>query len=473
MAKLSPTEKNVLKFLGGVDYLPNMPEVPFTSVELGKSGIVVEYPSKNRTITKKFHKQFEDFMKLYFNNILGLGSGGVRNTSGSVYVLLTPSGSAKKMGVIPTKIQEKGTTIVFNQVLEKNKTFKEEQDILGDAETKKKLLDCFGNQWKGRLEDWTWSYFQQQQEFFGEYKNSKWSPFVYNGQSFTKFFKDLVKKVKTGNQEPLKALGTYETWNPSDIWAAYDMPKIKTEIDANLKPTIKLVELNNLLIKLFKDKRLVGLSLKKVLYGQDAKLKFVNTDTSKMKLGDIEDYKISDIKFQIDNIFTGETVTTYIKYGNNDYAVNINNPSKSKGTNLSFNTHIKATPAAQGGQAPVALVEKLLRRKSGSTATYINDWHKFPQDANAFFTESKKYEKMYDVVKKYFNKPKSYEEFKIYIGKFYADDKKKFIGMAKLMHLHFFYDAINNYATNAEFWTDLLYLGMKVGERFAPHAKIS
>ena len=41
------------------------------------------------------------------------------------------------------------------------------------------------------------------------------------------------------------------------------------------------------------------------------------------------------------------------------------------------------------------------------------------------------------------------------------------------MQLHFFYDAIDNYGRDVEFWTDLLYLGMKVGKRFAPHAKIS
>ena len=50
---------------------------------------------------------------------------------------------------------------------------------------------------------------------------------------------------------------------------------------------------------------------------------------------------------------------------------------------------------------------------------------------------------------------------------------KKFIAQSKLMQLHFFHDALKNYASDKEFWTDLLYLGLKVGERFAPHAKIS
>ena len=80
---------------------------------------------------------------------------------------------------------------------------------------------------------------------------------------------------------------------------------------------------------------------------------------------------------------------------------------------------------------------------------------------------------MYNVVKKHIDKPLDWDAFKLFIGKMYVDDKKIFVARAKLMHLHFFYDAINNYGSNSEFWTDLLYLGMKVGERFAPHAKIS
>ena len=48
-----------------------------------------------------------------------------------------------------------------------------------------------------------------------------------------------------------------------------------------------------------------------------------------------------------------------------------------------------------------------------------------------------------------------------------------------LMQLTFWYDAINKFGSNtkksAEFWTDMLYFGMKVTMKgqFAPHAKIS
>ena len=59
-------------------------------------------------------------------------------------------------------------------------------------------------------------------------------------------------------------------------------------------------------------------------------------------------WKAKDIKFDIDNIFDGEKVTTYVKYGRgNAYSVNITKANN----NLGFNTAIKKTPAAQSRQA--------------------------------------------------------------------------------------------------------------------------
>ena len=52
-------------------------------------------------------------------------------------------------------------------------------------------------------------------------------------------------------------------------------------------------------------------------------------------------------------------------------------------------------------------------------------------------------------------------------------DKTPYVAMSKLMHLNFFYDAFNIFGTEPEFYTDLLHLGLKVGPKFAPHAKIS
>ena len=477
MAKLSPTGQNVYKFINSLESLPDVPEVKILDLNWGPAGLHVDYSKTNKTIEKKFMKSFVAFMKENFNGLYGIsGDRGVKTAGDKVRVTLRSSADGKmRKGVIPTAIQEEGSTIIFNQVLDGNKDFKDEESILADKDTRDLLEVCFkqkGN-WVSRLEDWTWTYWQQQHELFKKYKNPDWSPFVYgkDKEDFVTFFTKLIREVKSNGV----SVGSYPTWNPSDVWAAYKVDKVKEDIEKAMEKGKTLGELNGTLIRLFKEEKLVGISLKKVLYGQDANLKLVNIDTATMRLGEVDAYGMPQIKLQIGNIFEGETVTTYIKFGNNDdFAVNINNPKKDRGSNLTFNTHIKKTPAAQGGQAPVAEVEKLLK-SNGSKTTFVNDWHNYPLDEDTFMTKEnqKEYKKMYKLVSETYKGPKpKYEKWQEFISNLYQTNKP-FIATAKLMHLHFFYDAINNYGRDAEFWTDLLYAGMKMGKRYAPHAKIS
>ena len=477
MAKLAATDKSLLKFLGSMEVVPEVPEVQILDASIGASGISVEYSQTNQAIDKKFKNAFADYMKENFNGlyaIAGKPPPGVKTIS--TRVILKSGGGKIKQGVIPTPIQEEGSTIIFNRVLESNKRFPNEESILADPETKNRLEVCFkqkGN-WVSRLEDWTWTYYQQQEEFFRKYQDANWSPFVYKDDNFVDWFRTLIKEIKDNGV----SVGKYETWNPSDVWAAYRMQDVKADLDEALGENKTLAELNSTLIEMFKKKRLVGISLKKVLYGKDANLKLVNIDTSTMKFGDVSSYGMPEIKLQIGAIFEGETVTTYVKFGNdNAYSININSPKKDRGSNLTFNTHIKKTPAAQGGQAPVAEVQKLLKAK-GSKASFINEWQKFPVECDnkqktGFWDKSDEWEKKYNIVSSFYKGPTpKYEVWKKFITKFYADGKP-FIAVSKLMHLSFFYDAIDNFGRNPEFWTDLLYAGMKVGKRYAPHAKIS
>ena len=477
MAKLSPTGQNVYKFINSLESLPDVPEVKILDLNWGPAGLHVDYSKTNKTIEKKFMKSFVAFMKENFNGLYGIsGDRGVKTAGDKVRVTLRSSADGKmRKGVIPTAIQEEGSTIIFNQVLDGNKDFKDEESILADKDTRDLLEVCFkqkGN-WVSRLEDWTWTYWQQQHELFKKYKNPDWSPFVYgkDKEDFVTFFTKLIREVKSNGV----SVGSYPTWNPSDVWAAYKVDKVKEDIEKAMEKGKTLGELNGTLIRLFKEEKLVGISLKKVLYGQDANLKLVNIDTATMRLGEVDAYGMPQIKLQIGNIFEGETVTTYIKFGNNDdFAVNINNPKKDRGSNLTFNTHIKKTPAAQGGQAPVAEVEKLLK-SNGSKTTFVNDWHNYPLDEDTFMSKEnqKEYKKMYKLVSETYKGPKpKYEKWQEFISNLYQTNKP-FIATAKLMHLHFFYDAINNYGRKVEFWTDLLYAGMKMGKRYAPHAKIS
>ena len=376
--------------------------------------------------------------------------------------------------VINTEVQEKGTTIILNQVLHKNKKYTKPADIMKDKDTATKLRECFKGYDDDRIEDWTHSYYEQQKEFLKKFQSSQWDVFRYDNQTFVKFFETHIRnKTVANNLKPLDLVKKYTEWNPADIWAVYQMNKVKQKIDENITPkTSNVAELNNLLINLFKERKLVGLSLKKIAPKQSATLKFVNITPGNMKLAKIEKYKMADIEFVVDNIFEGEAIAQTVKFDNGEYKIDIGHAgSRSAAGNLNFNTAIKATPGARGGQAPVAMVLKLLKSKGGTGITFVNDHNKYPKSGEEFIEESSTFEDYYKVVKPYFKKTQKYSQFEKYIENLYKN--KKFIAQTKLMELHFFHDALKNYSNNPEFWTDLLYLGMKVGEEFAPHAKIS
>lgn len=383
-------------------------------------------------------------------------------------------------GVIPTAIQESGTTIIFNQVLRHNTEYKDKDAIMKHPDTSKSLRRVFGS-YEDRLIDWTHTYFEQQQAFLSKYKSVKWDEFEYEGDNFVKFF----KKVASGINEkfkPLKPAGTYETWNPSDIWAVYDKPKVQKEIKEELgkKKNMKsLIELNALLTNLFVKNQLVGISLKKISPDRTFKkgsvtIKLVNLDTTNLKIAQIEKYKKSDIFFEINNIFTDKVITNTVKYGvAADYKLLvIKAGSRSSSTNLSFNTSIKATPGAQGGQAPVKYVLEAM----GNT-TFTNDNKFYPKSCSEFtsnsskYTIEKHYKLWYNFLKPYFKQPKDFDHFRNYMYDLFKTEP--FIAQSKLMTLHFFYETLRIHNTDPEFWTDVLYLGLKVGDRFAPHSKIS
>ena len=110
---------------------------------------------------------------------------------------------------------------------------------------------------------------------------------------------------------------------------------------------------------------------------------------------------------------------------------------------------------------------------------FSKDVGDYPQSATEFAAEAKGYETMYEFITKK-QKAKTWTQFQLYMGGFYGNGNKgKQVAIVRCMLITFWYAALKNYSTNnqksAEFWTDLLYTGMKIkpGREFAPHAKIS
>ena len=390
------------------------------------------------------------------------------------YLYLEPQNiSGKGKGTVPAPIHERGTAVVFTRALSSKKPFKTEDDLIKDAQMQKELKKIFGAKYEHRLSDWLHSFYEQQRAALIEYSGPQWEEFVYGNGSFVDFFVKHMDKLHR-DLEPEVKVGRYEKWNPSDIWAVKrgNMEEIKTMLKKEIGKQTVLVELNAILINLMEDNDLVGISLKKIDAKSSGKIKLFNVDTSdKLKAlksyAHIELYDMSDISFEPDNILILKSVTTYIRIGpGGKYFIDITRSGK----NLSFNSQIRGT-AAQGGQAPIDLVVKML---NGNTFDKNNSV--YPQDVDSFEKKVGDYKEMYKVVSKYASSQSQklkFDDWKERLVNLYDKDSRNAI--VTLMQLSFWNDALLKHAKDPEFWTDLLYYGMKVTSKgmFAPHAKIS
>ncbi len=378
-------------------------------------------------------------------------------------------------GTVPPKVHERGTAIVFTRALHRKKPFKSEDDLQNDVDITKELKAAFGTKWEHRRKDWTHSFYEQQQAALKEYSQPSWAEFEYGNESFVKFFEKHIKKLHR-DLDPKVPVQRYERWNPSDIWAVKTgkMDEIKDHLKKQMSPVTLLSEVNGILIELMENNDLVGISLKKIDKKASGNIKLYNVDTSSAlkaldSYANLEKFDIKDIHFEPDNILTLKSVTTYIRIGpGSKYYVDLTRSGKG----VSFNSQIKGT-AAQGGQAPIDLVLKLVKAKEFDKS---NSSSKYPQDGDAFDKAASKWKKIYTLVSKYASSPSQkmkFEKWQEQMLVLYVKDKRNAI--VTLMQLAFWYDALTQFDKNVEFWTDLLYYGMKVTSRgmFAPHAKIS
>lgn len=483
-SKLTKTEQNQIRKEFGSSFL----------MTIAAGNIIPPKSFQARTVNFEYSKndknnlsEFSDYMSSIFEVPATFNSSTLKlEIQGSQKITINfkekkdPQESRKQT---PTQYQEKGTTDVFNRVLDENKRYASVEDMKKDKKLMNDLRDTFSGKTakknvgdhRDKIDDWMNTFFTQQDLFFiQKYSPSIWSKFEYHNKDWVAFWSDFIKKVKTSEGKPV---GDYTTWNPSDIWAVKNKKECNDAIDAAFKADEgdpKLSELNNLLIRMMTNKQLVGISLKKI-DGSGAKLEEKNLDDKSRKISEVIELKDKDIVLQLDNIVQQEKVTTYIKYAAT-HTMNINLGDKKKFGNLSFNTQIKGT-AAQGGQAPVKDVLKLLHGR-GSSKRFNNDNKSYPQKLSDYQKDANSWEIRYIDVKTSSNNVSwpTWNHFNDYIEDLYRG-KKAPIAVAKLMQIDFYYDVFKNYLNNkqeyADFWIALLHLGMKVGKKFAPHAKIS
>lgn len=436
-------------------------------------GVELIFEKKLTATQQKKLKQ--DVLQMLNDNFFGSYEIGDIKYDGFESVLKLKVEQGGVAGPVPTAIQEAGSAFILTQVLKNNKKFASAADIMNDNDTKKGLEKIFKAPYDKSVNEWIHSYFEHQKAFFKKFQPAQWDVFEHGGQDLMEFVKEqcqIVKEVTASGK--LKDVGKYETWNPADIWAVKDKSQVKKQIDDAIQKdgTATLKELNNVLLNLMKDNKLIGLSLKKIDPKEKANFVYVNKDPKKIEFAQVEEVKMSDITIEIktEETVDGMSQGGYVLFGK--YTINVIRTPGSGFSNLKYESVIKGS-GGRGGAAPVDLVATMLKSKIPGH-TYVNRHQDYPETADDFKDDKRNYERMYNSLKTNINGTKNYAEFRSRILKMYRSDnsKSRAVAQSKLMQLHFFSDVLSN-KKDAEFWTDLLYLSLKVGKRFAPHGKLA
>ena len=321
-----------------------------------------------------------------------------------------------------TRMQELGSAWVFKRAIQDNAVWSSWEQIKEDNDTYdeiKKIWNKVGGvMWDDAADDpWMESFYKQQEELLDKIGQPKFTEFTRDGSQDGSPYR-LPDSKKSGPtfmewiEEYLKdefKIGNKDNWNPADIWLIQDEEKYKKLIVKETSTTIKtkgsmkanLSQLNKVFRKLFRDRKIMGISLKKI--GKTATYVEVNVtqeyfkklETSRMQLVGVRCYlgtKRINIKKDTNKksptfnkmivdtiaearairkglgttgyptIETQDTVLTIEDKENNvSYTVQIKNTSTTKMDNLKFEPTEKRKSTARMGKATREFVFDIMK----------------------------------------------------------------------------------------------------------------
>jgi hypothetical protein len=375
--------------------------------------------------------------------------------------------------------QEKASVWIFNKVVrntDKNKVYTTVEGIKNDKDYGE-LKKIFG----GDIPyDWLQSYLKQQEKIFDIYASPEWDVFEYQGSgTFRNFIEAKVKSL---------GITKIAGWSPVDIWLVKDKQKVEDEINQHIGKNgttggQTIDQLNDILRQLFKEKRVVGISLKKVS-GEKAIFEQVN-----IRIGNERTLRRakkqyttpkSETKLKLDLSLKnkgGEIVpsteelkiTLGAKY---NFQIKSNGGS-SDFYNLKFEGTIPQSSSARGGKAQVDKVIDLLKSNG---LDFENKYQNYPKNLEKFNEEKDKYVKMFEKIKtSCTTNIRTKDDFISNFQDLFSSSKQNMhLANSKLMQLDFIYQVLKLKPNQKyeEFWTDMFWLSVRKGPKFGPHGKL-
>jgi len=373
-----------------------------------------------------------------------------------------------------TEMQEKTSAWIFDQALNHNVKYKSPDEIYDDKKFKKEIIGTPSKKgiYPYVTSEWIDSFYKQQKKFLDEFSNAKFKEFSVKGG-----FMDFVSKLVTQKY----GIGKKDAWDPADVWCVQNEQQVVKIIKDAIENTNDIEVLNTILRTLFKERKVVGISLKLVDKRVDkARYQEVNIQEGILfTSGRHPTFTITNIRCDFllrdDNTFkaANATITFLVKYTKEiiKYTVTIRTSGRTyRPGNLIFEFQ-EPGGSAQIGKAPVELVYEAAKRNK---MDFKNIWQDYPSTTPMFVEEENKYKEMFDVVnKKVETNIKTSDEFARNILKQIADPDNYGTANSKLMQLKFLYEMTKLTEKKTEkFITDLFFLAEKRGSGFGPFGKL-
>lgn len=367
-----------------------------------------------------------------------------------------------------TRMQELGSAWIFRRVLNDNVSYSKPEDIIRDKKYNElvKIYPAINQTWVN-------NYFKQQKTMFREFRQSTFKEFNREG-GFMDFISDLVRtKFKISKKD---------SWDPADIWLIKNESKVTQDIkdSMNKKGMASIAELNALMRTMYKQRRLVGVSLK-LISGKDAKYEEVNIDESLFP--DVKDYNfnITSMACKLglksnDEMESQDTRIVVEAIENNkktEYDFQIKPNTTSRYANLKFEPTAKGAAAARLGKVPLNKLDVLLKDYD---IDFENKHQDYPMDQEQFNSkESILYIKQaYKKLKKEnvnMGDIKNVDDLTTNLRVVFG--KKPFIANSKLMQINFLFHVLSlKKEKRDDLFTDMTFLAQKKGREFGPFGKL-
>ena len=312
-----------------------------------------------------------------------------------------------------TAMQELASAWVFKRSIQDNVRFQNVGSLFKDKITYDEIVNIWIKASKGKIKnkeeaelslmegDWVDNFYKQNDTLLKKIGDPNFTVFTRGAtRGFMSGWYDQSDTFMDWVGDYVKnefKIAKKDNWDPADIWViSGDERQYISEIKDSLEgPHQTISELNKILRGYFKSKEVMGISLKKtgsVAYYEEVNLSGVIRDTSTdnfdvpmsdfISLFNIESKTgmfTQDVKIKVDDPDTNKTFTFQIK---------ANSSNSKTGSNLKFEPTMKGASAARLGKAPVDDVCEILKFIK-SSASFVNDYSKYPATALDFKTHPK------------------------------------------------------------------------------------